>query len=265
MSEAAPGWRDRARAELAHVKAALVTNGGAPLPLVGRDVAVVVLACVLLTLFYYFARPDFYRSRLDTHVVSALGWQTSPYRGLLPYWYWSMASTVLRVLIPLGCIVWWFRESPRDYGFRLWERGHGKIYAAMYVFMLPLLVAMSFTKSFQGKYPFYKAAGDSWQQFVAFELAYGVQFAALEAFFRGFLVFALFKRFGYFGVVIMTLPYCLIHFGKPPAETLGAIVAGLVLGFMALHSKSWLPGALVHWSVGFTMDVACILQKLSQG
>ena len=130
---------------------------------------------------------------------------------------------------------------------------------------LPLLVAMSFTKSFQGKYPFYKAAGDSWQQFVAFELAYGVQFAALEAFFRGFLVFALFKRFGYFGVVIMTLPYCLIHFGKPPAETLGAIVAGLVLGFMALHSKSWLPGALVHWSVGFTMDVACILQKLSQG
>lgn len=239
----------------------LTTNGGAKIPLNGRDVAVIILSCVLLTLFYYYARPGFFNHKLEVHVVSALGLETSPYRSVLSYWYWSFSSLLLRVLIPITCIVWWFKESPREYGFRIWRKGHGRLYLGMYLVMLPLLAAASFLPSFQQKYPFYDDAHKSLTHFLLYELAYGIQFASLEAFFRGFLIFALFKRLGYYGVLIMTIPYCMIHFSKPVPETLGAIVAGLVLGFMALNSRSWIPGALLHWSIGFTMDVLCILHK----
>jgi membrane protease YdiL (CAAX protease family) len=125
-----------------------------------------------------------------------------------------------------------------------------------------VLVVVSTMESFQQKYPFYDHATDSLVHFVAYEVAYGIQFFSLEAFFRGFLVFALFKKFGYYAVVIMTVPYCMIHFGKPPAETLGAIVAGLILGYLAVQSRSWIPGAFLHWGVGLTMDVLVVFQTV---
>ncbi len=261
--DAAPsGLVARARALGRDVLEDVASNGGAALPMHRRDVFTITLTSVLLTLFYYFAKPTTYRRHLSELGLAWTGLDaSSSWAPLLPYWYWASASTVVRVLIPLAVIVWLWRESPRDYGFRLWEKGHGALYAGLYLMMLPLLVAASYMPSFQSKYPFYKGAAESWSQFFAYELAYGVQFAALEAFFRGWLVFALFKRFGYHAVTIMTIPYCMIHFNKPLPETLGAILAGLALGYAALKSKSWLPGALLHWSIGFTMDVLCIAHK----
>ncbi|MBA2662594.1 MAG: CPBP family intramembrane metalloprotease [Bradymonadaceae bacterium] len=249
------------KAMVATAKEDIATNGGAPVPLDVRTVAVMLVTCVLLTLFYYWGRPGFFQSQFDAPLSALLNLENSEYRGLLRYGYWAIASLVIRVAIPLAMIVWWFRESPRDYGFRLWEPGHGLIYALMYVVMLPVLIGASFFTSFQNKYPFYELAGDSVVQFVLFQSAYGIQFLSLEAFFRGFLIFALFKRFGYYSVVIMTIPYCMIHFAKPMPETLGAIVAGLLLGYLAIKSKSFLPGALLHFGVGFTMDLACIAQR----
>lgn len=240
----------------------VITNGGAPLAFDARTFWVLILCSVISTLFYYYARPSFYYSHLQNDVEALLGMASPhPLRGVLSYWYWALASIVVRVILPLLCIVVWFCESPLDYGFGPWKRGHGKYYLGLYFVMLPLLVAASFLPSFQAKYPFYADAHLSWRHFLGFELAYGIQFASLEAFFRGFMVFALFKRFGYQGVVIMTIPYCMIHFSKPVPETLGAIVAGLVLGYMAIQSRSWWPGALLHWSIGFTMDVLCLWHK----
>ena len=251
------------RGFVAEARAELRTNGGAPITLDTRTVGVLVVTCVLLTVFFYYGRPGFFRARaIETWLAGALELDKSVYRSLIPYWGWALASIVLRILIPLACIIWWFRDSPREYGFRLWEKGHAKIYALLYFIMLPILAAMSFTDSFQSKYPFYDQATDSVAHFLLYEVAYGVQFFSLEAFFRGFLIFALFKKFGYYAVVIMTVPYCMIHFSKPVPETLGAIIAGLALGYLAIQSKSWLPGALLHWGVGVTMDLLVVGQKL---
>lgn len=237
----------------------IASNGGVDLPLDRRSVAVLILTSVLLTFFYYYGRPVYFRSSLERDVVELLGMEKSTYRGLLSYTYWAVTSVTFRIALPMLIIWFWFKESVRDYGFRLWEKGHGKYYLGMFLFMLPLLVGVSFMESFQDKYPFYDDAGKSVIHFGTYQVMYGIQFFALEAFFRGFLVFALFKRFGYYAVIIMTIPYCMIHFGKPIAETLGAVIAGVILGYAALKSKSWLPGALLHWSVGFTMDVLCTI------
>jgi uncharacterized protein len=251
------------RGLIAEARAELRSNGGAPVSLDSRTVWVLILTCILLTLFYYYGRPGFFRGRdIEPLISGALGLDDSPYRGLIPYYGWALASVLLRVGIPLACIIWWFRDSPADYGFRLWRKGHLRIYAALYLLMLPVLVAVSLTDSFSRKYPFYKDATESVSHFLLYEVAYGVQFFSLEAFFRGFLVFALFRKFGYYAVVIMTVPYCMIHFNKPVPETLGAIVAGLLLGYLAVHSRSWIPGALLHWGVGLTMDVLVVAQGL---
>lgn len=250
------GFYDEARAELK-------SNGGAKIDLDWRTVGIFVLTSVLLTVFHYYGRPGFFRSRdIEMALAGWLKMDASPYRSLIPYWGWASASVFLRVLIPLGCIIWWFKESPREYGFRLWEKGHAWIYLILYLLMLPVLLGVSLTESFQSKYPFYGRAADSWAHFWGYEIAYGLQFFSLEAFFRGFLIFALFKKFGYYSVVIMTIPYCMIHFGKPMPETIGAIFAGLLLGYLAIQSRSWLPGAMLHFGVGLTMDALVVGQKL---
>ncbi len=220
-----------------------------------------ILAPILLTLYYYYGRSHFYNHKLASLVEPALGIASHPYKELFPFVYWALISVTIRLLIPALAIRFVLKEKLADYGFRLWKKGHAKIYLGMYGIMLPLLFWASSQPDFMKKYPFYKGADQSLVHFIVYELAYGTQFAALEGFFRGFLLFALYKRFGHQAILIMTLPYCMIHFGKPIPETLGSIIAGIVLGHMALKSKSWIPGALLHWSIGFTMDILCLWQR----
>jgi len=133
----------------------------------------------------------------------------------------------------------------------------------MIVFMLPLVFSVSFTESFQHKYPFYKLqVGESlYPRFLAWELLYLIQFFAVEFFFRGFMLHGNKNRFGFYSILVMTIPYCMIHFGKPLPETLAAIVAGLVLGILSLKSNSIWLGVAIHFSVAITMDFCSLWQS----
>jgi membrane protease YdiL (CAAX protease family) len=59
----------------------------------------------------------------------------------------------------------------------------------------------------------------------------------------------------------MVVPYCMIHFGKPFLEALAAIAAGIVLGTLALKTRSIWCGVLIHVSVAISMDVAALVQR----
>jgi membrane protease YdiL (CAAX protease family) len=50
----------------------------------------------------------------------------------------------------------------------------------------------------------------------------------------------------------------MVHFGKPLPEVLGAVVAGLVLGAMALRTRSIWGGVAVHLGVAWTMDLLAL-------
>jgi membrane protease YdiL (CAAX protease family) len=52
----------------------------------------------------------------------------------------------------------------------------------------------------------------------------------------------------------MTVPYVMIHFVKPMPEAVAAIFAGLILGYLAVRSKSFVPGFVLHVAVAMTMD-----------
>ena len=73
------------------------------------------------------------------------------------------------------------------------------------------------------------------------ELFYGLLFVSGESFWRGYVIFGLREKYGYSGVPIMIVPYVMSHYGKPFFETMGAIIAGGVLGCLALrHNNFWL-------------------------
>lgn len=223
-----------------------------------RDAFVVLITgTFLLYVFHYWGRPDYYlRSGLIDWMSGNLGGTLESHPGVGAYLYWGTTSLVLRTLVPAGVILWIIGGSPREYGYRI--RGtlrHFPIYGAMYLVMLPVLIWVSSFESFLTYYPFYDRAAEGGTAFWLYELGYGLQFVGIEAFFRGFLTFGLARRFGLLGVAIMTVPYVMIHFGKPAPEALAAIIAGLALGYLALRSKSFVPGIVLHVSVALTMDM----------
>jgi len=177
---------------------------------------------------------------------------------------WVFVLCTFYFIVPVLIIKFFFKENLSDYGLR-WKGAFKDywLYVVMLVIMIPLIAFFSTTKSFQAKYPFYDlAAGESlYPNFWIWEAMYFLQFFSLEFFFRGFMTHGLKHRFGYYSVFVMTIPYCMIHFGKPLPETIAAIAAGIILGTLSLKSRSILLGVCIHYSVGLMMDLAALYHK----
>jgi hypothetical protein len=178
--------------------------------------------------------------------------------------YWAAIIFICYFIVPVLVIKLGFRERLRDYGLQ-WGTflKDSWIYLIMLGIMFPLVYFASTNHSFQARYPFYTpASGESlWPNFWIWQMIYFCQFFALEFFFRGFLVHGLKKYVGVYSIIIMTVPYCMIHFGKPMGETFAAIFAGLALGMMSLKSRSIALGVFLHYSVAITMDMAALWQE----
>jgi membrane protease YdiL (CAAX protease family) len=130
--------------------------------------------------------------------------------------------------------------------------------------LLVVILAMGIVAQqpdFLAYYPFYKTASRSWLDLLAWEAIYFLQFLALEFYFRGWLLAALRKTTGSTAIFIMAVPYCMIHYGKPYLEAHGAIVAGVVLGSLAMRTKSIYAGFLVHISVAGLMDLSALWSR----
>lgn len=176
--------------------------------------------------------------------------------------YWAACCVATYLVVPALYVVLVMRGRLRDYGLRL--RGtlrHLWIYAALFAVVLPAVWIVSKDPHFLGQYPFYRHSIDDPRGFWLWQLAYAIQFFSLEFFFRGFMVHGLKPRFGPYAVLIMMVPYVMIHYGKPLPETLGAILAGTVLGVLALRTGSILLGFLIHVSVALTMDLVSIWRQ----
>ena len=226
--------------------------------------AVIILVCVSLSIQEYYGSSSHYRvfePLLKLFMEDAPRWLDDTFiRGdygrLHRLFYWVSGTFFCYVALPILYIKAVRRDRVRDYGLSVQGiLSHSWIYIGMYLLVLPALFVVGLTPSFQHTYPFYKQAHRSAYDFFAWELAYAVQFMSLEFFFRGFLIHALKRRFGFYCIVISTIPYCMIHFGKPMPETLGAIFAGLALGTLSLFTRSIWLGVAIHVSVAVSMDV----------
>ena len=221
-----------------------------------RCTVALVYTAALLTAFEYELIPVRVEARLR-----GLDASFAPSPSLQAGLVWVLACVLGYLVVPLLFVKLFHREPASTVGFRI--RGfhrHVGVYLLLFALMLPVVIAASREPSFQTAYPFVVDARESVGDFLCWEAAYVAQFVALEAFFRGYLLFTLESRFGATAVPMMAVPYAMIHFHKPAPEAFGAIVAGLVLGFLALRFRSWVGGALLHALVAVTMDVLAVRQ-----
>lgn len=223
-----------------------------------RAGAVLVTAAVALLLPRYFGRASF----IESVPSAAALFQELPHPALYPRLYWAGFKLVNYGLLPLLCIGFVLRGRLRDYGLRfVREPRVWLLYVGMVLLVVPMAYLASLTPAFLKTYPKYAGAGDSWTEFLLWGFAYGFQFFMLEFFFRGFLIFSLARYIGSLSIFVMIVPYAMIHLGKPMAEALGSIIAGLALGTIALRTRSIYGGVAVHCAVAWSMDVFALLQK----
>ncbi len=228
------------------------------------------VGAVCLTLMEYFGS-----SHQLVRLVDALteGEQTALSKLLLPmtesrfyrliqYGWWGGWRVLGYFAIPALVVKFVFKERLREHGLGTAELGrHLWIFALCYCPILVLVIVASFRGDFARFYPFYEMASRSWFDLLVWETFYMAQFWSLEFFFRGFWLKSCKRSMGSHAIVAMMVPYCMIHFGKPWLEALGAILAGVLLGTLALKTRSMWVGFLIHASVAASMDVASLLQR----
>ena len=126
--------------------------------------------------------------------------------------------------------------------------------------MLPILWIAAGRQDFIHFYPLYNP--DNLNLWLLFEtdLSKPIFFVS-NIFFRGHLLLRLNDRFGYPAIGMMVVPYALIHIYKPFPEALGSIVAGLLLGYLAIRIRSIWPGVFLHCGVALSMDTFALIQS----
>lgn len=218
-------------------------------------VGILVIAALVLTLIQYFGLASSFAGLFRSV-------QADPAHFHLYALLWWAACTCTGYLVIPALWLKWRGRALRDHGL-CWPRRskHLWVYPALYAVMLGPLWWASGTPAFLHTYPFYPYAAVAPGLWLVFEASYAVQFLALEFFFRGFLVLGLRRHLGEAAILVSMVPYCMIHFQKPFPETLGAIVAGLVLGFLSLRTGTVVGGVALHWSVALTMDLLAIWRQ----
>lgn len=183
---------------------------------------------------------------------------------LFGYIWWTSVHLVGYLLLPWMLARWVLKQSIQDWGLRLNKTmQHWRGYVVVAAPILVFIGVVSQGEDFVNHYPFYVHAGRSWVDLIAWECLYILQFILLEFFFRGFLLSTLRPVLGVSAVFVMCVPYMMIHLPKLPLEAFGAIIFGLLLGLLALQSRSIWGGVAVHTVIALSMDIAALWQKCS--
>jgi len=202
----------------------------------------------------YYASPNFFRRIFDTDddkFFSAI--------------YWFSADGFLMLIIPLILIPLVLKSKPADFGFRIGDWKFGIKSSLLFIIvMLPFLWVASGSETFARTYP---QGGpyvrENLPVLLYYELFVGFYMLAWEFFWRGYMLFGLKERFGYYAIFIQMLPFFILHRGKPDIETFASIFGGLILGIQAWRANSFIYCFIVHWIVMIFIDVVSVLRYKS--
>lgn len=216
----------------------------------------VFISVALITfLSMYYASPNFFRKVFDT--------SDDKFYSTL---YWFSADGFLMFVIPMLLIPFVFKAKLSDFGLRVGDYRFGLKSAALFVVvMLPFLWIASGSESFARTYP---QGGpyvrENIEVLLYYEVFVGFYMFAWEFFWRGYMLFGLKEKFGYYAIFMQMVPFFILHRGKPDIETFASIFAGLILGIQAWRANSFIYCFIVHWSVMIFVDVISVLRYKSQ-
>ena len=220
-----------------------------------KVITIFLSIAVLQTISWYVTSRKFFRINFFEQ------YQFHPQVHLLEYLYWFIGDFVTLFIFPLLIIRFFFKEKLSSYGLRVGDYKAGlKITLIFVAIMLPLVWFVSASNSFANVYPHLSSARESWTIFLIYELSLLVYMIAWEFVWRGFMLFGVYEKFGFYSIFIQMIPFVILHNGKPMLETFGAIVAGLALGILALRTRSIFYCVIAHMSVMFSIDLISSLR-----
>lgn len=172
--------------------------------------------------------------------------------------------------VNIACLFWlpalyisfFEKRNLSDFGFSPVEGIKGlKLVGILFACAIPLYIIAARMPNFQAYYPIQKQAAYDWRYFGYFELTYGMYLFCWEFFFRGFMLFGMSRSMGWFAVIPQAVAFGVMHIGKPLPEVFASFAAGLILGIIALRSRSFLPCFVLHWASALAFDLLVILAK----
>jgi membrane protease YdiL (CAAX protease family) len=111
--------------------------------------------------------------------------------------------------------------------------------------------------------PFLPHHGASWVHLLGIQLVFAFPLFCEEWFFRGFLLFGLWRGVRALSLVLQALLFLLYQWPVPGLESIAALPAGLVLGFVSWRCQSFVPGFLARWGLLTLLDCAAALLRHS--
>ena len=174
---------------------------------------------------------------------------------------WAFGCVLFYFVVPALVIRFVLRHKILSYGWKphLYWRSF-PLYVVLYLPVLIAILIVARQPEFQRTYPFYMPS--TYKDFFIWEVAYVTQFVVVEFFFRGFILLGVRRYLNNAAAMLaMLFPYTMLHFTKPYLEASASIIAGLVLGYLVLKTRSIWGGITVHAMVGVTMDVVALTQR----
>jgi membrane protease YdiL (CAAX protease family) len=234
-------------------------------------------AAIALTVSRYHASTAEYHARLTPamrergglfawaaaalHLDRLAGWLKHATMATGDYLYWFLGSLLLFGVIPIVAAACFPGVRIRELGVGLGDWRYGlKAFTLLYAVMLPFVVGASFMPAFVQQYPMSGGAAESWSALLVFEACYAAYFIGWEFIYRGMLCNGLYPRIGAAIILLHTIPFAVMHGGKPEPEAYGSIIAGIALGTVAVRARSFWYGALLHSAVAMTMDALALTQ-----
>lgn len=221
-----------------------------------RDNYIILLSApLLLSLYYYNGRS----SEFLHYFPNFIG---NDHADLYSMYWQFCCFFILMGLLPVLYLIGKMHASFKDFGLGAGEWKKGLRYV---LFLMPVIILIIWFAAklpgIQAEYPMLRSLLYNRAGFWPYEIAYVLfYYVSWEFYFRGFLLFGLARELGKSNALLIQIALsCLIHLGKPEAETLGAIIAGLIFGIIAFKSRSIWYGIILHATIGVLTDYFSLL------
>jgi len=216
-------------------------------------IKILLLSVPVILLVYIYHGMDEAFARYFSHLSSLY------YFDIYRYVYQFLTTLVLFFLFPLIIIKLVFKEKLKNYGLTLGDKRYGLrfIIITIPLIVTPIIILGSHMPQVRAEYPLSKLVQDNASVFLLYEFSYVLlYYVGWEFFFRGYMLFGLKEKFGdTYAILLQVIPSALLHFNKPESEFLGSIVLGIVLGYLALRTRSILYPLIIHSCIGVFTDL----------
>ena len=220
-----------------------------------KVIIIFLLVAILQTISWYYTSRNFFRINFFPY------YQNNSDVFLYEYLYWFIGDFFTFFILSIIVIKFILKENLRNYGLQVGDYRTGLALSAIFfLVMIPAIWFFSAEPDFSEKYPHLLSTRNNYKEFFIYELGMMLYMISWEFIWRGFMLFGLKEKFGYYSVMMQMIPFVILHNGKPAAETFGAIAGGIALGVLALRTNSILYCVITHMGIMFTIDLISTLR-----